>query len=1289
VSFLELRGDTFIADRFDALSIDGGILRVAELPPGDYDLLLKRSGARMRIRLTDGAKLDNWVLGEYRQLETRDNSPLQLDPIQVGEKTITVNVRNANPFTRVHVFATRFVPAYDPFGNLSIVRDAEPSRYLLPEQLSHFMEGRIIGDEIRYILDRKYAPKYPGNMLERPELLLNPWAIRQTETSQQEAQLGSEFAPSADPQAMTAKPGQGGRGVDGERTDFSTLDFLALDSAVLLNLAPNEEGQLTLDRDALGPHQHLHIVAVDPQNTVYRTTSLAAGDVPFEDLRLADGLDPDKHFTQQKQTSVIQPGEEFVLPDITSSRFELYDSLRRVHSLYVTLSNNPNLVEFNFVLNWPKLTPDEKRSKYSQYASHELHFFLAQKDPQWFNENIRPYLENKKDKTFLDQYLLGENLSQYLFPWEFERLNIVERILLGRRLEAEASAMQRHVHERYELLPPNIDRRNFLFETALKGSSLETDDRFGVVDALKKTKQEQGEFRGEAKDADRALQFGGQAMNRNGTALFGRANAPQPAAPPAAAMPALAEKAAAGKRLAEEQLGELQNARKEMESGLARRRQAGADDKSERAYFKADEKLRAKMQQLYRQVDKTKEWVENNYYHLPIEQQNGDLVTVNAFWNDFAQHPADQPFYSTNMAEASRNFTEMMFALSVLDLPFEAGEHQTEYEKAAMTLEVGSPSIVYHEEIKQAEQMALQTPILVSQNFFRHGDRYAHVDGEQRDKYVTDEFLVHAVYGCQVVVTNPTSTPRKLDLLLQIPNGAIPVMGSKYTRSVHINLQPFNTQTVEYHFYFPAAGEFTHYPVHVAQNEELLAYADPVKLNVVAKPSKIDRESWQYISQYGTDAQVMEFLRQHNLQRLELDKIAFRMRDKAFFQQVVNYLAEQHAYNQTLWSYSVYHDVPDQVKQFLKHADSYINQVGWYIDSPLLELDPIARHIYQHMEYKPLVNARRHQLGNRREIVNDRFHQQYHRFLKLLSYHAEPTDEQELEATYYLLLQERVAEAFDFFGRVNPEQLNERLQYDYFTAYLAFYKADPQQARDIAENYSNHPVDRWREAFLAIVAQADEIEGAGVEVIDDENLAQSQTKLAAADTSFDFEVESQEVRIDYQNVERVRVNFYLMDIEMLFSRNPFVQQYSSQFSYIQPNQSQVVALPKNKTSFAFSLPAELRNQNVLVEISAGGQTKSEAYYSNSLAVQVIENYGQVRVAHENSKKALAGVYVKVYARMSDGSVKFYKDGYTDLRGRFDFTSLSTNELDNVEKFSLLILSEEHGAVVREANPPRR
>jgi len=85
----------------------------------------------------------------------------------------------------------------------------------------------------------------------------------------------------------------------------------------------------------------------------------------------------------------------------------------------------------------------------------------------------------------------------------------------------------------------------------------------------------------------------------------------------------------------------------------------------------------------------------------------------------------------------------------------------------------------------------------------------------------------------------------------------------------------------------------------------------------------------------------------------------------------------------------------------------------------------------------------------------------------------------------------------------------------------------------------------------------------------------------------------------------------------------------------------------------------------------------------------VEPYGQLRVAQRSTRQPLPRAYVKAYARSQDGSVKFYKDGYTDLRGRFDYSSLSTNDLDDVDRFALLVLSDEHGAVIQEAAPPKR
>lgn len=116
-----------------------------------------------------------------------------------------------------------------------------------------------------------------------------------------------------------------------------------------------------------------------------------------------------------------------------------------------------------------------------------------------------------------------------------------------------------------------------------------------------------------------------------------------------------------------------------------------------------------------------------------------------------------------------------MFALSVLDLSFEAPNHQVKFEGGRMSLRPGGNLIAFHEEVRPADGKGGQLPILVSENFYRNVDRFRVENGENLDKFVTAEFVVHTVYGCQIVVTNPTSSKQKLTVLLQLPVGAMPV----------------------------------------------------------------------------------------------------------------------------------------------------------------------------------------------------------------------------------------------------------------------------------------------------------------------------------------------------------------------------------------------------------------------------------------------------------------------------------------------------------------------------------
>src|SRR5205814_10149864 len=135
--------------------------------------------------------------------------------------------------------------------------------------------------------------------------------------------------------------------------------------------------------------------------------------------------------------------------------------------------------------------------------------------------------------------------------------------------------------------------------------------------------------------------------------------------------------------------------------------------------------------------------------------------------------------------------------------------------------------------------------------------------------------VVHAAYGCRVVVTSPTSTRQRLSVLVQAPLGASPLSGAPFTRTVQVDLEPYRTQTVDYQFYFPGPGKFPHFPAHVAKAERVVAAAAPAALDVLEKPSKADTTSWDYVSQHGTGDEVIGVLARENVHALNLERIAF------------------------------------------------------------------------------------------------------------------------------------------------------------------------------------------------------------------------------------------------------------------------------------------------------------------------------------------------------------------------------------------------------------------------------
>jgi len=191
------------------------------------------------------------------------------------------------------------------------------------------------------------------------------------------------------------------------------------------------------------------------------------------------------------------------------------------------------------------------------------------------------------------------------------------------------------------------------------------------------------------------------------------------------------------------------------------------------------------------------------------------------------------------------------------------------------------------------------------------------------------------------------------------------------------------------------------------------------------------------------------------------------------------------------------------------------------------------------------------------------------------------------------------------------------------------------------------------------------------------------------DAEFDFEVQDNIIIISYEDFSQCKVQYYQMDIELLFSTSPFVQQNLGNFSYIMPNLSATIDLPRDSEMHRMELPKECQNCNVMIQFTAGTVTKVKPHFSHNLFTKVVQKLGFIKVCSKNTGKPLSKTYIKVFAKLADGSIVFYKDGYTDLRGKFNYIALSSDASSFVEKFSILVMSESSGTTIIEAYAPNK
>ena len=124
---------------------------------------------------------------------------------------------------------------------------------------------------------------------------------------------------------------------------------------------------------------------------------------------------------------------------------------------------------------------------------------------------------------------------------------------------------------------------------------------------------------------------------------------------------------------------------------------------------------------------------------------------------------------------------------------------------------------------------------------------------------------------------------------------------------------------------------------------------------------------------------------------------------------------------------------------------------------------------------------------------------------------------------------------------------------------------------------------------------------------------------------------------------------------------------------------QLVVDHKAEIQFAYSTfiwdseaSSKAHVHGILLLLIGQGRFPRNIVTPGSVDVQLVREYRQIR-ARDAKARPVPGAYVKVYARCgATGETRFHKDGYTDLRGAFDYASVSTDSDSRPSEYAIFV-----------------
>ena len=1423
MSLLERLGDPSIRDHFDKLSIENGELVIRGLPPGDYQL--KDHDESVNIMVSSAAGAGDLLVSQNRILPRHQPVMPSITSAAVNGDQILVTLRGQGPDTRISAIGRRYqFPGWAAGTGLKPFAPPQPETFVPGFHGCDFLTERRLSDEVRYILDRRAAKTYPGSMLPRPGLLLNRWTEEDTEQQIVGGGSGARGSERGGPRGSGLGSGGGVSKLFGMIPAVATTcDFLNHPSIVRIDLTPDADGTVKLPLADFADSQFIEISAVDAFAEDMRILSLPAREVKTRDLRLSKALDPKVHYQATRSAAVLAKDATASIENVLDADWRAFHTLGDVHQFLFGVLPDDRLREFVFLTEWPDLSEERKLELLSKHSCHELHVFLFRKDRAFFDKHVKPLLAQKPEPTFIDDWLLQRDLSGYLRPYAWQRLNAAEKALLARALPDAAKRISRELSQRWELERPSPEQETRLFTQTLRGTDLATTDSLGLarneevpmgggsesfgssyisqklrkivipridfedttveeaidflrmrsseldtleLDPAKKginfvirrpNSQVRAEGSGEAGLPAAAIDLGSLRIRdlrlRNvplnvalkyicdhtklhfkvddyavtlvpftecGEDVYTRTfrvppdfmeklspsggGGNDPFAEPSnqgsklsyrkPAIDALKEAGisfpegtsaaltATGVLLitntptelakVEQLVDELGANRADANAGLLSALPPPADPLAEPA-SDSFALLPPLPSTLPRFPEHTKLWREADYYRN-IQPTDERLIPLNRFWLDLAAWDGRGDFLSANFNACHTSCAEALMCLALLDLPFKADRPEVATDGGRLNVKAKSPMLLFYKDTRKADEVAKESPLLVRQSFTPLAEKTRVVDGREVENPVTGNFRPGLPYAMSLVVTNPTGVGRRLDVLAQIPAGSIPLEGNQPTLSATREIEPHGVLKLELAFYFPAAGDFAVYPLQVGENQVVLASTTARTLRVTNDAEAVDAASWFALAADGTGDAVLNRLRTENLKTIDLSAIRWRLKDRAFFGKVMEIQRDRLHYDQGTAAYGLFHNDPAAVREYVENSPLAGNLGDW-LDSPLIDIRPRVHHDWHTLEFDPLVNPRAHRFTAASRFTDEAARTHYRSFLDQLKWKPALDDSDQITLTAFLLLQDRIEEALDRFAKIRPENLPGHVNYDYLKAVALFYQEKPEEAKAIAAaQLPTLPPGLWRDRFQTVVDQADEIAALAnpaAERAPDAAEEAPRLEIAAADKGG--------VLLKHSGIEKAKLRLFSVDLEMLFSKDPFLKGGEGGEPSIRPNEVIDVPLAKDAKETTVTLPEPLRQGNVLVSAESGETRLLKVLDSRAIELRQVPQDRVVQVMDAATGKPLPRTYIKVYAENRDGGIVFHKDGYTDLRGKFDYLSHTAVDSSAVKRVALLASHPEKGA----------